>query len=510
MELELQKRSMVCYETVLDTCTNHEETADVIVPDSSPDILRILGAFGNVFVKDEEIGDGRYTLTGTVSGWVLYVSEGDLSVRRLEVNIPFVHTFEHSEIASDQIGIYEMRLVSMEAREINPRKVTVRVNTALCAKSYREEKFEFPQHVMGAVEYGVECKTRRVAMYAPIAIKKKNIHVSDDIEMSASQPEFEAPLRYDVRFVGTESKTIGKKAVVKGNACLTCVYLAKNGNVARFKRTLPFSQILEIDELCDDCKLDIKLHAGDLKLDPQYDMSGDVHYFAFSLPIRICAIVWTQSEFDVLDDLYSTKHLLNVRDSEQKIKSNRGHVQKQVSVAESISCEAPPEEVLDTSLCVEPVRKRREEDGSALTNRVQVHILYRANDGTVHNVMGRMEAVCPISVQNAECCTISFESDDVTCTIERPNEIMVKLCIKYEIDEQETVTLETPCLAEIKNDDPFENDCPSVVVRRIRSGETLWKLAKEYRTTIDDIMIANSLESDEIIAGNMILIPKKR
>ncbi len=508
MELELRKNTFVCYETVLDACVNHEETSDVIVPDASPDILRILGAFGNASVKDEVVNEGKYTLSGALLGWVLYVSEGDLSVRKLEVNIPFVHTFEHSDITSEQIGAFELRIAGLEAREINPRKVTVRANIAICAKTYRETTLKFPECV-GDEGVGIECKTERVTPFVPIAIKKKNIHIGEDIELSAAMPEFSSVLRYDVLPKTVDTKTIGTKAVVKGAACLTCVYLTKDGEIARFTREIPFSQILEIDELHDDCQAEIRLHTGEVKLEPQYDMSGDVHYLALSLPIRVCAIVWTEREFEVIDDLYSIHNGLNVQHEMQKMTACAARQQKSVTVIESIPCEMQADKILDVSVYMEPTRNRREEGECALVNRLQVSVIYMAKDGSLCNAMRRVDAVCPISERGHEYRAAS-SLGEVNCVIEPMNEISVKICVDYSIDELERSEISVPSHIELLNDANQAKDGPSVVVRMIQSGETLWKLAKEYRTTVEDIMIANSLENDELIAGDMILIPKKR
>ena len=509
MELELKKKSLLCYETVLNACTNHEETTDVIVPDSSPDILRILGAFGTVFLKDEVVTENQYSVTGTVSGWVLYVSEGDFSIRRLEVIIPFSHMFESSEIDSEQIGFIEMSLAGLEAREINPRKVTVRANVALCAKTFREIELEFPCEVRDAVDNGVESKTRRMSPYTPIALKKKNVHISEDIEISSAQQAFASMLRYDTQIKTVDTKIIGTKAVVKGDICLSCVYLTKDGEIAKFNRDIPFSQILEIEQLNDDCALEVKLHLSDLKLDPQYDMSGDVHYLALNLSVKLSAIALAQEEFDVIDDLYSVRVPLRVRNTTQKINSKYGRLQKHISVTEKITCETQADEILDVFVCMEPIRMRHEEGESALVNGMQVNVVYRAKDGNLYCASRRVESLCPLPDQTHEYRAVST-LNEATCSIEAMNEILVKLYVDYEIDECLTVEFEVPCCVEMTTEEISEKDCPSVIIRKIAQGETLWKLAKEYRTTIDDIMAANSLESDEILAGDMILIPRRR
>ena len=52
-------------------------------------------------------------------------------------------------------------------------------------------------------------------------------------------------------------------------------------------------------------------------------------------------------------------------------------------------------------------------------------------------------------------------------------------------------------------------DAPSIVLRVV-SHERLWDIAKTYRTTMDDILQANELESGTELAGRLLLIPRRR
>ena len=52
---------------------------------------------------------------------------------------------------------------------------------------------------------------------------------------------------------------------------------------------------------------------------------------------------------------------------------------------------------------------------------------------------------------------------------------------------------------------------PSLVLRMLKKGESLWNLAKQYRTTVEEILKANELTEEAAAAGGqMLLIPRKR
>ena len=51
---------------------------------------------------------------------------------------------------------------------------------------------------------------------------------------------------------------------------------------------------------------------------------------------------------------------------------------------------------------------------------------------------------------------------------------------------------------------------PSVILRTVGAGESLWDIAKAYQSTAADIAAANELEDEQIPTGTMLLIPRQR
>ncbi|MBE6915454.1 MAG: DUF3794 domain-containing protein [Ruminococcaceae bacterium] len=509
MELELRRQCLHLMDSVMKHCASHEETTDMIVPDASPDVYRILGAFGNAYLKDESVRDGQYTVSGMICGWVLYVSDDDMAVRHLEVQIPFSHTFDHSEIKADDVGTVKISLSSLEAREVNPRKITARANVALCATVYTQKMTEFVCSVENRDMYGVECKSESVSTFSPVAIAKKQFLLNDDIEMMEGKPTFASMLRYDAELRESDCKIVGNKAVVKGVAKLHCVYLSDQGEPITADQDLPYSQIIEHESMDESCELDVMMQAGDMKLEPQYDMTGNVNYFTLSLPIRMSAVVLKRQEMTPIVDLYSTKHPIETQEKQQEITMRKDMTSKRISVNETMMCDVPAERIVDVSVRAEPVRKRMEEGEQALACAMTVQVLYRDKDGVLAGVGKRTEAVCPVMDSHADY-TAKAQVDGISCSVEPGNELAVRCYVDFEVAEWETKTLHVPnsVCADTEMSVRAENS-PSVIARKVNPGDTLWKLAKQYQTTVDEIVSANRLVSSDIMVGEMLLIPRK-
>lgn len=74
--MEPKKSTFDISRLLLDTVNTYEETADAIVPDTFPDLMRIAAVFGTPQLKDDVPQSGRVFLSGSIRMTVFYVPEG--------------------------------------------------------------------------------------------------------------------------------------------------------------------------------------------------------------------------------------------------------------------------------------------------------------------------------------------------------------------------------------------------------------------------------------------------
>ena len=89
--MELNQTSICYYEKKLAHISAATESADSIVPDTFPDIGRIVCAYGTAAIKDQTPQNGRLLVSGTVQTTVLYEPENGGKLRRLSVPVTFAH-----------------------------------------------------------------------------------------------------------------------------------------------------------------------------------------------------------------------------------------------------------------------------------------------------------------------------------------------------------------------------------------------------------------------------------
>ena len=90
MELKLNRENLQYYEVVEEAAFSFETTQEAIVPDSCPDVARVVDTAGQVLIQSREIGmEGRMEISGAVKAAVLFVPEGAAGASVLHLTMPF-------------------------------------------------------------------------------------------------------------------------------------------------------------------------------------------------------------------------------------------------------------------------------------------------------------------------------------------------------------------------------------------------------------------------------------
>ena len=88
------------------------------------------------------------------------------------------------------------------------------------------------------------------------------------------------------------------------------------------------------------------------------------------------------------------------------------------------------------------------------------------------------------------------------------NSCELRIPVDFFTDQTEKRRLDT--LASVQLQELTEKEQPALVLRRIEEGESIWDLAKAYRTDPALVESANGIEPGAPLPAGMLLIPKVR
>ena len=513
MELELKKEQFACYQALPQLSENREETTETIVPDYLPDIARIVDASGCLFLRSREIADGKAQVSGTVRMTLLYVAEDAQGMKSFEYTLPLDETIEGRALSGSADSCLDGRLCSCEVRMLNPRKVFTRVNVELTLTPYVPASLSVCSGVKEQEAYKIEtlCEKKDIGIIR--AIREKDFTFSDEVLLSGTKEPIQELLRTKCALRVTDCKSIGNKIVLKGVARLDAIYLDESGNLASMSSELPFSQIL--DGLAEEsgeatARASLRLTGAEVHIGSESEPDNDR---LVSLRLYISAFVVLREVHSVccVADLYSTMYDLSVKAENVELSDDAALFTREQSVREKIETGAEVQSILSTGISFGTAGVSGSGNDAELRTTADLRVLYLDENGAPLLSERRIEVLLPTDLPTSGRVRLHSVSAGEVSTVIGDGGVELRFPVIFTLSSAETPCY--PCLMSLQAEKRTEKDesAPSLVLRALKQGERLWDLAKQYRTTVSDILAANDMAEEAAAAvGKLLLIPRRR
>ena len=221
MELE-QKSISYCRPQLAETsiCT---ETTDCIVPDTFPDVGRVVFACGSVTASDRSPQSGRLLISGTAQASVLYEPENGSGLRLLEVPVSFAHIEENDLLDGSSVCLVECRVGTVEASIVNSRKMSIAVNLVFSAVCCGRESCDYTENI---ADEHIELLSDNCEVTVPELVQAFPFSVLEDIP--AEDTDGLSVLRQSCVLRVSECRAMQDRVAIRGSAELRCLVLQQS------------------------------------------------------------------------------------------------------------------------------------------------------------------------------------------------------------------------------------------------------------------------------------------
>jgi len=511
MDLELKKENLEYYEFRARSSELREESAETIVPDYCPDISRVLYAGGTAAADVCELSGNRATVSGTAQINVLYLPDGERGVRALSVGIPFSITAENPGWEGCGRLLADVRLVSAEAKCLNPRKIFTRVT--VCAEICGVAAVTAEICCDTGEGARVEKKMRTDSASFISSVTEKEFTYVDEIAVSSGKEPISEILTWSARASVQEARRMGAKIVVKGVLRADFLYRSEDGALCSASGEMRISQIMEAGGGSEEamCSAVLFVCGAEVKTGGENDPSSR-RVITAKFKMKARAYLRDTREITYLCDAYSTSCPLTAKTSPLCYTRLSEQVARRQTVREVVESGSTVKNVLYCGVdCGAPTM---EKEGASLTLKapLNVHIIFTDENDTPSSVERRMEASCMLEEPENIVCTAKAECCDEVYAAAMSDGIEARIPVDFTITAEDVrrelcisaMSVDTAAPAEISK-------LPSVVLRRPEKDETLWDIAKRNRTTVEEICAANTItDSGAPLDGSLLLIPRKR
>lgn len=498
MELGLRFTELTCWEKTGHVTVTHEETMETAIAEYCPDMTRIVTACGQVLIRERTVTDTGAAVSGTVRVTVLYTSEESAGLRSLTLPVPFSCTAEDRQLAASQVLWATGRLLLMEAQAVTARKLYIRVlpevtltglgrcRRRLCCGTEQEDP-----------TLRVKERERRLDLLEAAA--ERELSITQETQVQPPMPEELLLYRLYPRL--TSCRLVGNKLVVKGEVTLSALYRGQDQQLHTYEVALPLSQILDGAGLPEDGEYTgrLRLAGGEVRV-LRSDNGGG---FSVSAELRLLLCAYRSVPCTCLEDLYSVHQPVRLEQETAAIPLGRPCRSVREETAVHLDFGGKPFFFITDTDCT-PAAVTEEGGQTALRTTVRTRLLYLDETDTPAVTERTAEVVAPTK----------GEPGGVSCALAGSPEAQfgsggcdVRQVVEFLIEDAGPEPILTVSGAELLEEQ--EERRPSLVLRRLLPEETLWDVAKQYRTDETLLRTVNQLE-DDVHPEKMLLIPRVR
>ncbi|ABW17847.1 DUF3794 and LysM peptidoglycan-binding domain-containing protein [Alkaliphilus oremlandii] len=518
MSVELIKDVLKLEQVIGENIAQTIVEGDILVPDTKPDITRVLSATGKVQLTKQEIGENKITAEGVTYFKILYVSEkGDQPLYSIDSSTEFKQSIDIDGVTPQMKGEVTAEVEHIDFTINNDRKIGIKAIINLASKVIEEKSIEITKDIAGIEDIQV---LKESFQYTDTAgYSKSEALIKDGFEMMEEEYEIKEVLKWDLAVIERESKITDGKVIVGGVANIEFLYIDDDYDnpLKVIKREVPFTHFVEIPNIFGDMTYHLKLTPKELYYDIKENIRGERKIVEIESIIQADVKVMDTQSKEFLVDTYSPSQNLQISKKQMVLRESIGMSRSNVLLRETMDTpygQPPISEVF--SVNIRPILT----DYTALENKMAIEgileatVLYKAIEGAqslysfmqeipfryhgdLYGLNEDMEAEVDLFVEEITYNVINGEQVDVKVSI-------AALCKGY-CNKSIDIISEIDVLEEDTN----SLKQPSLTVYFMKDGDTLWNVAKRYHTTVQQIMETNQIEDPAAVkVGENIIIEK--
>lgn len=479
---------------------------DAIVPDIKPDILNTISTTGNAYIYRKEVTDGKIRMEGTIDAYIIYLADDDIgSTRGINTSINFSQTIVIDNCTQDMSIDENVEIKTIECNILNGRKINIKVGLEIEATAYSNENIDIITSFTNSAD--VQSLVTPLQITTLVGEGSARTYAKDNIMLDEVDNLAEI-LKVDVNIINKDTKISYNKVLAKGDAQVKIMYLTEDGRIKCVQNNIQIMGFVDIANIKDDNICDMKYKVKNTVIKPN---STEEHSIYVEIEIELICRAYQNINIEIIQDLYSPTENLNFTQRNIKTMIGKNNSQEIYSIRDKLNIsEIQNSEIYD--VMVKPVIK----ECNISTNRinydgeVELNFLFRGNSNRMESCIHKIPFNYNIDMDGVNTnSTISTNIDILVqnFVILPDGTIDSNIDLQFNVDISKAANINI--IDEINCDETRNNTTYSMIIYFVKPGDTLWKIAKKFRSTIEDIMKVNEIENEnKIYPGQQLFIPK--
>lgn len=511
--MELIKETVNINEAVCKGTTQVMVEGDVIVPDTKPDILKLLQVDAVSCVNSKEISDGGCKAGGRVDMTILYIPDkAGEKIRSIGTSIDFSQKIDNEKIKNYMTLMTVTNVERVEFSMLNSRKLKVKAIVEIQYEVLNAKTVEIASEIEDCESAEVKKETIKVQNTADMS--EHEFIVKECLEIPNGQTSICEILKTDVEVRDTDYKTVTGKIVAKGVLSVCILYNDENGDIEFMETELPFTEVFDTTGVGEETVCDIDYSVMQVQSEMAEDTDGDNRLVNLEIKIGAQVKACDNVEIEMICDCYEPykKTELEVTELEIEETALSPSVQNTVREIVDFGSGVPGVEGVYNVITRPYVTKTQIQRNKLLCEgKIEACILYLSD--SVENPVYSIKKEIPFSYMmdcEVECENpepeIRAEVKHTSYNLNAAGEVEIRCILSLSANvlcRRRIKIIET-----VETDEPETDNRNGIVIYFVQRGDDVWNIAKHYCVPVDAIAKFNNIDPEEKVkAGQRLFIP---
>ncbi len=517
--MELIKKNLHMNRVKANMSTQITLEDDFIVSDVKSDIDEIITSSGKIQIENVRVNNQKINVKGKLMFALLYGSMDDNRLlHNMTGEIPIEELINVEGVMdTDSVNI-RCDIEDLTIGIINSRKISVR--TIISIKCIVEDLYDIEPVVDIVSEEKMDCLKKELDISQLAVMKKDIFRIKDEMDIPSNKQNMSQILWDNINVRSISTKLMDGKIDIAGELQMFVLYEAEEESapVQWIESIMPFGGSIDMPECDENMIADISANVANASIGIKPDYDGEQRVIEYEMVLDLNIKIFKEESVIVVSDVNCVACQLNPTFVKAKMNSILMKNVSKCKVADKIKIDAEKGNIMQ--LCCSSGKVKIEDiipgDNEINVNGVvNLDIMYISSDDKLpicmqtesipfeHNVEAS-------GVNNESIVTIRPALEQLNVNMAGNNEIEVKGyvtldCLVFDTFIEEII--ESIEQSEFDMDEVRKTPC--IVGYKVKKGDTLWKIAKKYYTSVESLKLINELKGDELAEGQMLLVVKE-
>ncbi len=473
-------------------CEERAVDLNVVLPDYYPPIEAVLKCLLIPRVSSRFQSGDRFSVDGSTTVRLLYVSEDRREVYCYEAAQPFNVSFRCEQAVHHYTSI---KVDYVNCRATAPRRVDIHgaFRVLLDGEALTETTV-----MVDPCEEGLYCQSVEVPFTLPVCEAEKVISIDETVDLGT---RVDRMLYSDMALLSSECKVLPNKLIIKGVIRVKALCVQDN-RMLPITQDVPFSQILDVDGANDSWQAALEMMQGENETYLQQNDTGNALLFINCKWIACARLMVTKTEAFMLDAYHVTHPSVC-----ETVPIHVAHQSELCAVTSTVvQTVSAPDEVstlLESWGDLKSFESREENGCVRIDGCLAVHVIAAGEDAH------------PCYYERALDIAFYPECDGEVVEIQLTDlhvdlihgELRVKAEFLVASVDVAQHSFNAVCHMVLDDHESFPATDATLRVVFAECGQSVWEIAKSHHACVQDIKAENGFLGDTVSESGMLIIP---